>query len=74
MKLMNSITHREKEVLALIATGCTQKTIARSLYISEHTFKTHCRNLLVALKAVNAPHMVAKAFQMGLLADLDKTG
>ncbi len=67
---MSSITQREKQVLELIAIGCTQKAIAKALYISENTVKTHRKRLLEALNAANAPHMVTRAFEMGLLVHI----
>jgi two-component system NarL family response regulator len=36
-----TLTHREIEVLKLLASGETNKTIARALYISEKTVKNH---------------------------------
>lgn len=41
-----SLTNREMNVLALIATGLANKQIAGQLFISEETVKVHIRNLL----------------------------
>ncbi|QEH18770.1 response regulator [Histophilus somni] len=41
-----SLTDREMNVLALIATGLANKQIAGQLFISEETVKVHIRNLL----------------------------
>ncbi|MCY4641880.1 MAG: two-component system response regulator NarL [Gammaproteobacteria bacterium] len=41
-----SLTHREKEILELIANGCSNKLIARKLDISDGTVKAHVKNLL----------------------------
>ena len=41
-----AITAREAEVLALLATGRTNREIARTLYISEKTASVHVSNLL----------------------------
>jgi DNA-binding NarL/FixJ family response regulator len=50
------LTPREREVLNLIATGATDKDIAAQLSLSLHTVKTHVRNILSKLHAVNRRH------------------
>jgi len=40
------LTEREREILMLIATGCSNKLIARQLSITEGTVKVHVKNLL----------------------------
>jgi DNA-binding NarL/FixJ family response regulator len=45
----DNLTLREQEVLALIATGATDKEIALELCLSIHTVKTHVRNILAKL-------------------------
>ena len=39
------LTRREEEVLALLLKGCTRSGIARELFVSGDTVKTHIRNL-----------------------------
>ena len=39
------LTRREEEVLALLLKGCTRSEIARELFVSGDTVKTHIRNL-----------------------------
>jgi DNA-binding NarL/FixJ family response regulator len=46
-------TPREKEVLDLLATGATNKTIAGQLYITEKTVSVHVSNLLAKLGVEN---------------------
>jgi DNA-binding NarL/FixJ family response regulator len=41
-----TLSSREREVLALVAEGHSNKTIARKLYISEFTAKRHVQNVL----------------------------
>ena len=45
-----SLTHREREILQLIASGNSNKLIARELDISDGTVKVHVKNLLRKLK------------------------
>ena len=42
----NRLSHREKEVLCLIANGSCSKDIAESLYISIHTVNNHRKNII----------------------------
>jgi len=39
------LTKKETEILGFICTGLTNKEIARKLYISEQTVKSHCNHL-----------------------------
>ena len=60
------ITRRELEVLALIAHGYSTAEIARALWITEDTVKTHVRRVLRRLGARTRAHAVAIAFREGL--------
>jgi DNA-binding NarL/FixJ family response regulator len=62
------ITGREREVLALIATGLSNSEIAARLCISEATAKTHVGHLLTKLNARDRVHLVILAFQAGLVS------
>ena len=46
---LTELTPREKEVLLLIASGASNKEIAKKLYISEGTVKNHITNILSRL-------------------------
>ncbi|MEZ5022686.1 MAG: helix-turn-helix transcriptional regulator [Chitinophagales bacterium] len=50
---MDSITHREMEILQLIAIGLTSGEIAKKLFISKNTVETHRKNLLGKLNVKN---------------------
>jgi DNA-binding CsgD family transcriptional regulator len=48
---VDSLTHREREVHALLAEGLTNREIARRLFISESTAKVHVRHVMEKLDA-----------------------
>lgn len=47
------LTKREKEILALIAKGCTRYEIANKLFVSPETVKKHVQNIYKKLKVKN---------------------
>ncbi|MGH2562400.1 MAG: helix-turn-helix domain-containing protein [Thermomicrobiales bacterium] len=63
-----ALTAREREVLALVASGLPNKAIARELGISEHTAKFHVGSLLAKLGAGSRTEAVTIATRRGLLA------
>ena len=65
---LDAITGREREVLALIASGLSNSEIAERLSISEATAKTHVGHLLTKLNARDRVHLVILAFQAGLVS------
>lgn len=62
-----ALTPRETEVLAMLAEGLGNKTIARRMGISEHTIKTHVAALLQKLGASTRTEAVAIGVRRGLL-------
>ena len=61
------LTPRELEVLALLAEGASNKTIARRLGISVHTSKFHVGSLLDKLDAVGRTDAVTHAARLGVI-------
>lgn len=55
----DAISGREWEVMALIATGATNREIATQLVISENTVKNHVRNILAKLNLNNRREIAA---------------
>jgi DNA-binding CsgD family transcriptional regulator len=62
------VTPRELEVLALIADGHSTREIARRLWITEETVRTHVRRLLDRLDAKTRAHAVSIAYREDLWA------
>lgn len=65
------LTPRELEVLNLIATGASNQEISTTLSISLHTVKSHVRNILAKLHAINRRHAARLAARRGLLGDME---
>ena len=60
------LTGREREILALLADGLSQKAIAAELVISPKTVATHIQRTLVKLNAHSRAQAVAIAHREGL--------
>jgi DNA-binding NarL/FixJ family response regulator len=63
----SSLTSREREVLALLAEGRTNRQLARELYISEKTVSVHVSNILAKLGVRSRTEAAAVARRDGLL-------
>jgi DNA-binding CsgD family transcriptional regulator len=61
-------TAREREILALLASGSTDGQIAETLSLSPATVQTHVRNAKAKLGARTRAQAVAMALQGGLIA------
>jgi DNA-binding NarL/FixJ family response regulator len=55
------LSKREHDVLALVAQGFTNREIAATLVMSEHTVKVHMRNIMEKLHAHTRQQAVALA-------------
>jgi DNA-binding NarL/FixJ family response regulator len=64
----NLLTQREREVLAMIAGGATNREIADRLFLSPHTVKDHTSALYRKMKARNRAEAILRAQRLGLLA------
>jgi DNA-binding NarL/FixJ family response regulator len=62
-----SLSPREREVLALVAQGESNPSIARSLFVSEATVKTHLLHVFEKLGVSDRTRAVTRAMELGLL-------
>ncbi len=63
------LTEREREVLALMASGATNREIAAQLHLSPHTVKEHTSTLYRKLDVRNRAEAVQRAERLGLASD-----
>ncbi|MCM3794620.1 MULTISPECIES: response regulator [Priestia] len=66
-KLDTPLSARELEVLQLVAKGLSNRDISAQLFISEHTVKSHLKNILSKLHLENRVQLTSYAFQNGLM-------
>jgi DNA-binding NarL/FixJ family response regulator len=66
--IVEALTPREREVLALVAEGLPNKTIAAELGISDQTVKFHVAAIIGKLGAANRTDAVRRAVRRGLVA------
>jgi DNA-binding NarL/FixJ family response regulator len=62
-----SLTEREREVLRLLASGCSNREIASALLVVEGTVKNHVSSILAKMGVRDRTRAVLKAAQRGLL-------
>ena len=65
--MLEPLTHREIEVVQLLARGCSYKVVADVLGISAHTVCTHIKNLYRKLDVHSGRAAVFKAVQLRVL-------
>ena len=65
--IVEPLTHREVEVLTLLADGLPNKAIARRLEISDETVKFHLGSIFGKLGASNRTDAVRQALRRGLV-------
>ena len=66
--LAEELSEREREVLAQLAHGRTNREIAQSLHVGEETVKTHVGNILSKLQLNHRTQAVIYALKQGLVS------
>jgi len=72
--LVEQLTPREVEVLALVTAGRSNSEIADRLFVSENTVKTHLKNIHGKLGVTSRTQAVVRGLRLGLVslqAELD---
>jgi DNA-binding NarL/FixJ family response regulator len=64
--LLDGLTEREREIVALVATGLSNADIAGRLTLSPLTVKTHVNHAMTKLGARDRAQLVVIAYQAGL--------
>ena len=64
-KALKLLTEREKEVLFLLVTGLPNKSLAKRLFVSSTTIKTHTLNIYKKMDVVNRTSAILKAMEWG---------
>lgn len=62
-----NLTRRETEVLSFIAKGYSGPEISQILILSEHTVRSHRKNILTKTNSRNSKELLKKAFEWGLI-------
>ncbi len=66
-ELEQKLSPRETQVLQLISEGLMNNEIARVLFLSQETIKSHVRHLLAKLQVRSRAHAVTIGFRRGLI-------
>jgi DNA-binding CsgD family transcriptional regulator len=66
-RVKEALTPRERDVLAMISQGFSNKHIARTLEISPETVKTHVKRIFLKLAVNTRTEAVYRAASLGLL-------
>ncbi|HTY37018.1 MAG TPA: response regulator transcription factor [Bacteroidota bacterium] len=62
-----TLSHREQDVLQLIAEGCKTKEIARRLGVTDRTVETYRRRLMIKLSVHSVAELIKLAISKGLV-------
>lgn len=61
------LTRRQTEILILIAKGHSAGEIAKALHVSEHTVKSHRKNIIDKMQVRNSRDLIRKAVELAII-------
>mgnify|MGYP001791604665 CR=1 FL=1 len=61
------LSDREKEIIRCLSEGMNTKAISETLFISEHTVKTHRKNIMHKLQVKTSAELVRLAIEKGII-------
>lgn len=64
---INQLSSREKEVVKCLAKGMNSKNIGKALFISEHTVRTHRRNIMHKLQVKTSVELIQLAIKKDII-------
>ncbi len=67
MKENKNLTHREIEVLELVADGLSNQDIAEELHISIHTVKAHISSMYRKIETSSRVALAASSLKLGII-------
>ena len=68
--IVDQLTAREREVLAMLVEGASSQDIARRLFVSLHTVRSHVQSVLTKLQVHSRLEAVAFAVQHEIIEGL----
>jgi DNA-binding NarL/FixJ family response regulator len=72
-RILDGLTAREREIMALVAAGLSNDEIAARLYLSPLTAKTHVSRAMTKLNARDRAQLVVIAYETGLVTPGQQT-
>ena len=66
--LLRSLSERERQILALLARGYSNRRIAEACFLSLNTVRTNVQNVLVKLGVLSKLEAAALAVRQGLVS------
>jgi DNA-binding NarL/FixJ family response regulator len=64
---LDELTSREREVVALVASGLSNEEIAARIHVSQSTVKTHVARAMMKLRARDRAQLVVVAYEAGVV-------
>ncbi len=64
---IEDLSEREKEIIQCLANGMNSKAIANALFISEHTVRTHRRNIMHKLQVKTSAELIKLSIEREII-------